>query len=613
MAVIDGIYQHLEGTQNGISSIAIKHEIAYATDIDALVYKDINDDLHIFKEAPTHATLSSLQGGTTGQYYHLTTAQYTNLGYVLAPAAPLTISNNALRLNIDSDYFSIVANELTIAETTKTIRYANSVVITDNYDLVTKGYLDSMVQGATWLHEVITFYEPNETLPFEPNIGDRYISTATANGWTINNIYEWNGSSWTATVPTSGDIVPVTDPVYDAAYQFTGTTWRSLSAVTLHSSLQGLQGGASSEYYHLSAAVYNNIVNLNPVQGDIIVGGNGVPFATITGLKYTSNTLQLPYLKISNNSTIVDDTNLVIMKDVSSFTGTKNIVITDTSAIDASESIIIGRGATFNGTGLYRCTIIGRSAAGLASNLSQSCCFGNYSGYNAYNSYYMVNIGDSTGYNSPNSNYIINIGYRAGYQSTSASITNNINIGTQAGQYSTGSGCINIGYSAGLSNTIADKLFITNQNGTNIISGTIGDAVKRVLTFNVAEINVNQMTTNTQVLTATSGIYVIDCDLGSYIYLKLVTGLTTIQLNNLRVGTNIQLELKQITGTPLNSVNIVAYTDAGITQYPIKRKPNNQSLITVTSDAVDLLSISTGKTASSANVVNIVSANMVAF
>ena len=27
-------------------------------------------------------------------------------------------------------------------------------------------------------------------------IGDRYIAKVTANGWTANYIYEWNGATW---------------------------------------------------------------------------------------------------------------------------------------------------------------------------------------------------------------------------------------------------------------------------------------------------------------------------------------------------------------------------------------------------------------------------------
>ena len=50
------------------------------------------------------------------------------------------------------------------------------------------------------------------------SIGDRYIALVTAHGWTENYIYEWNGSSWTETIPNEGDIVFVTDIDGDLVY-----------------------------------------------------------------------------------------------------------------------------------------------------------------------------------------------------------------------------------------------------------------------------------------------------------------------------------------------------------------------------------------------------------
>ena len=55
-------------------------------------------------------------------------------------------------------------------------------------------------------------------------IGDRYIAKVTANGWTANYIYTWNGATWDQTIPVTGDVVYVTD--IKADYTFTsGGTW----------------------------------------------------------------------------------------------------------------------------------------------------------------------------------------------------------------------------------------------------------------------------------------------------------------------------------------------------------------------------------------------------
>jgi len=43
------------------------------------------------------------------------------------------------------------------------------------------------------------FYDPTPGLPVTPTLGDRYISLATANGWTIDYVYEWNSLIWVET------------------------------------------------------------------------------------------------------------------------------------------------------------------------------------------------------------------------------------------------------------------------------------------------------------------------------------------------------------------------------------------------------------------------------
>lgn len=57
-----------------------------------------------------------------------------------------------------------------------------------------------------WRKSVDSFYDPVDELPTNPNVGDRYISYDTANGWTKNYIYEYvNSSTWKETVPVKGD------------------------------------------------------------------------------------------------------------------------------------------------------------------------------------------------------------------------------------------------------------------------------------------------------------------------------------------------------------------------------------------------------------------------
>jgi len=48
------------------------------------------------------------------------------------------------------------------------------------------------------------WYDPTDGLPEDPEIGDRYISDATAEGWEIDHIYEWDGDEWIESEPEEG-------------------------------------------------------------------------------------------------------------------------------------------------------------------------------------------------------------------------------------------------------------------------------------------------------------------------------------------------------------------------------------------------------------------------
>lgn len=69
------------------------------------------------------------------------------------------------------------------------------------YHLANKKYVDDNAVFALWQDDVDEIYDPSFGLPISPTIGVRYISFATAMGWVIDNIYEWDGSTWVASVP----------------------------------------------------------------------------------------------------------------------------------------------------------------------------------------------------------------------------------------------------------------------------------------------------------------------------------------------------------------------------------------------------------------------------
>lgn len=61
------------------------------------------------------------------------------------------------------------------------------------------------VAAPVWLFPpIIDWYDPTDGLPVDPEVGDRYGSDATAGGWTIDYIYEWDGISWIESAPEDG-------------------------------------------------------------------------------------------------------------------------------------------------------------------------------------------------------------------------------------------------------------------------------------------------------------------------------------------------------------------------------------------------------------------------
>ncbi len=70
------------------------------------------------------------------------------------------------------------------------------------------------------------FFDPTGGLPESPAVGDRFIATATANGWTVKNSYEWLGDvdGWSEITYRIGKIVYVASE--DEWYGAGASGWR---------------------------------------------------------------------------------------------------------------------------------------------------------------------------------------------------------------------------------------------------------------------------------------------------------------------------------------------------------------------------------------------------
>jgi len=124
-------------------------------------------------------------------------------------------------------------------------------------DAATKDYVDGLIQGLEWQSSVIDFYDPSASLPDTPTVGDRYISSATANGWTEDYIYEWDGTEWIEINVSSGMAIWV--EAADRKYVYNGTGWVVFGETITHNNLSSIQGGTATERYHLSQSAYNNL------------------------------------------------------------------------------------------------------------------------------------------------------------------------------------------------------------------------------------------------------------------------------------------------------------------------------------------------------------------
>jgi len=110
--------------------------------------------------------------------------------------------------------------------------------------------INNAINGLNWQQDVIDFTNDVVNAPSGGN--GRYIYTSD------NNIYEYDGSSWTKVHDTvQHDTTWVTD--LQKNYTFNGTEWVLIGTTISHSNLQDLQGGDNStyEFYHLNNNEYN--------------------------------------------------------------------------------------------------------------------------------------------------------------------------------------------------------------------------------------------------------------------------------------------------------------------------------------------------------------------
>ena len=193
--------------------------------------------------------------------------------------------------------------------------------------------IQTLVDEGMWLVDPVEdSYDPTGGLPADPTVGDRYISDATANGWTINYIYEWDGTSWEESIPEEGWMVwMLLDLLY---YVFFSGGWMEVGS----GSYLSLDGE--------SIDVTNGTFDLTTT-GDISVGA-----ATVTSLTDGTATLTGGVL---SGATALDTT--LYFNNTLKHVG---VGVSPTSALDIKAvAYTPGVTNTYNGNGLNDMTLGG--------------------------------------------------------------------------------------------------------------------------------------------------------------------------------------------------------------------------------------------------------------
>jgi len=130
--------------------------------------------------------------------------------------------------------------------------------VTNAHDAATKEYVLAATLGLDWQLPIIEFYDPTGGLP-AATLNDRYIATATANGWTLNNIYTGNGLTFDETA--AGDRMSLLNQDDSSFYTYiaASVSWVYIFMAGAHNDLLNKQGGIPLEYYHLSAAEWATV------------------------------------------------------------------------------------------------------------------------------------------------------------------------------------------------------------------------------------------------------------------------------------------------------------------------------------------------------------------
>lgn len=142
----------------------------------------------------------------------------------------------------------------------------------DDQDLINKRYLEEVISDLDWQESVVNLLDFTIN---EPSPGGRYVnlvtgtSSSTSQPVIENYIYEWNGYLWIGINPDEG--TSVWNETNNRLYIYDGLDWNLFGSYIDHNSLSNIQGGISTERYHLTQLQRDNISNLSIVDNELFL------------------------------------------------------------------------------------------------------------------------------------------------------------------------------------------------------------------------------------------------------------------------------------------------------------------------------------------------------
>ena len=232
-------YSLTSGTRDYTGVVQYNDNKTFTNDTDIVAKKYVDDAITTATAsgAIDHGLLAGL-GDDDHQIYHTDGRALTWLGTrSIADIGTRTHSLLTARDQDDHTQYSLVNGARAFTST------VGGITPTAGTDLTTKDYVDAAIQGLYWQDPIIDFVP---VASGTTTSGNRYVASATGGGWTINNIYEYNGSSWDETVPLEGYAAWFTN--LDKNYTYNGSSWVAFGSTVDHGNLSGLGDDDHTQY-----------------------------------------------------------------------------------------------------------------------------------------------------------------------------------------------------------------------------------------------------------------------------------------------------------------------------------------------------------------------------